>query len=313
MGKIKTFIYTLGKSFTSPAYYSDILKARLSFSWKYFLVFFFFYALIGTVFVGVVTIPTMSRFLKVLPGRVASVYPSELEIYVKNGTVSTNVQEPYAIPLTKFEDVFSDRVLGESTMAGTFNLMVIDTKGGNIENFKDYNTLALVTEKNIITQDKNGVLNVYSIGSTINLTINKALVSQTINKFSPYLNYVAPLMVVMVFLGLLIFSPSSYLSYLIFFAFVLWLFSRMVKPELSYAKSYQLGMHMCTITATLSGLLTLLNLRFSIPFAQTIFLLVFSYFVLAEIKKSQANVPVPSSPPVSNPPTPPPGIFSPGS
>jgi hypothetical protein len=304
VGKINTFFSCLIKSFSSPAYYRDILNARFSFSLKYFLIFFFFYAVVGTVFVGIKTIPPLSHFIKVFPSRIEAVYPQELEIYLKDGTISTNVQEPYALPLNKIEEIFSEQVLGDSTMAGIINLVVIDTQNGNTENFSNYQTVSLVTKKNIIMMDKDGVLKVYSIDPSINLTVNKALVSQIIGKVAPYLNYLTPLMVAAVFLALLTFPSGGYMFYLVFFAFVLWLFSRIVKSELSYTKSYQLGLHMCTITATLFGLLTLLNLEFSFPFAQTIILLIFSYFVLAEIKKSR-GIPASSVPPVTSPQAPP--------
>jgi hypothetical protein len=276
------FFSVFKKSLTSPAYYVDILKAPFSFSLKYLLVYFFFYAVIGTTFLGITTVPSLSQFLTALPKRIEAIYPPELEIVVKNGIVSTNVNEPYALPLQTVEKAFTDKVLGLSTVAPVVNLLVIDTKG-SVENFSNYQTMILLTQKNIAVVDKDNVLKMYSIDPTLTTTINRALVSTWVQAITPYLHYFTPLAIAAIFLSLLLFVPGFYQLYLLFFAFLLWLFSKAMKSSLSYSKSFQLSMHLVTITATLFGILKMVGISANIPLLQTFILLVFSYFVLTAI------------------------------
>lgn len=287
MSRIETFLYSLQKSFTSPSYYADILRAPFSFSLKYFLFYFFLYAVVGTVFLGIQIVPPMDRFLSVLPQRIESVFPAELEIVIKDGELSTNVSEPYSVPLKVLEDAFSDQVLGASTVYGPVeNLLVIDTKG-RIEDFHKYQTMMLLTRTHVIVYDKNDAVKMYSLDSSMDVTINRALVSSAVQKITPYIKYVVPATVTVIFLFFLICMPGYYQFYLMFFALLFWILSRISRLDISYFKSYQLGMHMCTITATAFGLLGLAGLDPHIPFSQTIILLVFSFFVLRSMKNSK--------------------------
>lgn len=295
MSKINTFFSTLVKTFTSPAYYLDILKARFSFSLKYFLVFFFLYAIVGTVITSLQIVPPVTKFLSVLPSRIESIYPQGLEIYLKDGLLSTNVPEPYSIPISVIEKAFSDQVLGTSTTDQIENILVIDTKD-NAENFRDYKTVVLLTQKSLVTLNDDNSLKMYSFTSDMNGTLTKAMVSDLISKVAPYLGYVAPLMVGAIFLGLLISTPVYYLLYLLFFAFLFWILAKITKVHLTYSKSYQLGLHLCTITATLFGLLSLLDLTVSFPFAQTAILLSISTLILIKIFKPVLVDSVPQPP-----------------
>ncbi len=297
MGKFRTFFITLYKSFFSPAYYTEILKAKFSFSLKYFLVFFLFYSLIGTALLSISAVPPVSAFLRVLPQKIASLYPPELEIYFKNGEASANVRQPYAIPFSRLEDAFSQKVLAAATPGDIMNLLVIDTASGSAENFKSYQTAALLTKTSLISQNKQGQLKVYPFESNMNFVINQALVSRITSKITPYIKYVVPIMIAGIFLFLLLIPASYFQLYLLFFAFALWLFSKIVKPQLTYSQSFRLGMHLCTITITLFSLLTLARINLSFPFLQTILLLIYSYFILAHLKKT--GPPIAVSPPAT--------------
>jgi len=148
VGRIKAFFYCLKRTFTSPDYYADILKAPFSFSLKFFYGFFFLYALILTSFVTVRYLLPLGDLLKFLPDKLVEMYPSELEVTIKDGEVSTNVAEPYAIPLSRFEKILDEldkSVLGES-VEKVENLVVIDTRG-KIDDFSRYRTYVLLTKK----------------------------------------------------------------------------------------------------------------------------------------------------------------------
>lgn len=284
MSKISTFFYSFWKTMTSPHYCGDIIKAPFSFSLKYFFFYFFLYSIIGTAIFSLRTISPMRRLISVLPAKLQEIYPSELEITIKKGRVSTNVEEPYYLPLSKIEKIFSeDKVLGETT-TNVKNLLVIDTKG-SVDNFRDYQTLALLTERSFVILDKNNGNKFFTFDENINLTINQALVDNLITKIKPFFGYVVPSLIVVVFLSLLTFKPSYYLFYLLFFALVLLILSKIIKAEVTYKKSYQIGLHLCTLTATLFGLLSVFGFHLSFPFLQTIILLVWVGIGLNSVKR----------------------------
>ncbi len=100
------------------------------------------------------------------------VYPSELEIRIKNGTASTNVTEPYYITTRKetLENIFSlKRDNPESS--SRVRLLAIDTKG-KAENFERYQSLALLTENSVVYY-RDQKINIYPLREIQDLTINK--------------------------------------------------------------------------------------------------------------------------------------------
>lgn len=292
----KNFFYILAKTFSSPVYYLEILKAPFSFSLKYFFLYFFFYSIIGTAVFASKSISPTKNLLNTLPSKITQIYPSELEITISGGKAKTNVTEPYIIPLGDIEKVFSkDKVLGDNANK-VKNLLVIDTKG-SIENFYSYQTAALLTEKNIAVADDKGGYKIYPLENAGNITINRGLVDKIIFRINPFLKYVIPTIIFAVFLYIFIFIPSYYMIYLLFFAFLFWLLAKILKSKISFSKSYQMGIHLVTITATIFGLASIAQLKTSFPFLQTIILLAIGAIVLSTIKKSAVIQEVP--PPVT--------------
>ena len=281
MGKLKTFFHVLIKSHTSPAYYKELLPVKFSFSLKYFYLYFLLYALIGTIYVGFMVAPPVSKFLSALPAKVQSLYPDELIVTIKNGEVSTNVEEPFSIPLSRFEELFTpDSVLGTNTVSPE-NLIVIDTEG-QVDDFATYRTAVLITKKNVVIMDNDGT-RLYPLDGSMNYTLTKAEVNSGINQVSPFLDYIIPGMIIFTFLGLFLFVPSGHLLYLLFFALLFWLLAKITKINLTYKGCYKLGLHLVTIHATVFGLLFMLNIHPNFPFLRTILLLVFGFFALKTI------------------------------
>src|SRR3989344_4178481 len=140
MKKIKRFFTIFKRSLLDPKYYHDILKAKFSFSLKYLYTLLFFLALIHALIFSAqiaVFIPLIPRFIETAKTVVQNTYPDELVITIKDGQLSTNVKEPYSIPLPKeFPDIFDQ------------NLITIDTKA-QVSDYPKYQSLALVTKDSI--------------------------------------------------------------------------------------------------------------------------------------------------------------------
>ncbi|MCG2686228.1 DUF1189 domain-containing protein [Candidatus Parcubacteria bacterium] len=295
MGKISTFFYSLKRTFTSPAYYAEILKAPFSFSLKFFFGFFLVYSLVATAVVTVKYLRPLDDILGFLPDKLVLAYPAELEITVKNGQVSTNVIEPYAIPLSRVEDIFDaleESVLGESTPP-IENLLVIDTRG-QIEDFSKHRTYALLTKSHLSYLNDEGNIETVSLKEIDELLIDRTAVEQVLEVATPFLGFVVPLLVPLTFLAIFAFLPAGKLFYLLFYSVVLLVISKIVSFSLSYRKCFQLGLHFGVIWVTLSSLASLVGLKLDFPFLQTIFLAVLGVFILLKIKTPVVSSPVPS-------------------
>ena len=297
MNKIKTFFSVLKKTFTSPAYYADILKAPLSFSFKFFYFYFFLYALIGmiifTVVFSLTVAPQIKPFLSNLPEQVKRIYPTELTINIKNGIVSTNTQEPYFISMEKIEKIFFNNPNYKVGTDPIVNLLVIDTNG-SIDNFNEYKTVALLTKQSLTFVNSNK-LETYSLTEVKDLTINQQLVAKLTNDMimmiSPYVQYITLFLAFLMFL-MFFFVSSGLLLYLLFMALIIKLIAKTLSYPLAYKKCYQIGLHLVVITTTIFGILQLLSIHLFIPFLRTIILSALTIIIIKAIKARDQISPV---------------------
>jgi hypothetical protein len=241
MKKIRIFFYALLKTFTSPAYYVDILKAPFSFSLKYFLVFSLLAAIVVTAVIALPIHAPVTTFMGEIPGLVVKAFPDELELTIRNGELSTNVKEPYAMPISA--------VTGVANSEQFKNLVVIDTSG-KVDDFYRYDTLALATKKFFVTYSDNE-MKLYPVQDMGNAVITKGSVQNIVGALSPYLKYVFPALATMIFVGVLVGVPLLSLFYLLLFSLVGLVVFKIVRLPHGYGKAYQVGLHLITVTSTL--------------------------------------------------------------
>jgi len=288
MGKIKTFIHVLKNTFTKPSYYKEILKAPFSFSFKFFIFYFFLFAIISTTFVSINFLSKTQSYIRNLPAMLIEAYPEELELKIKNGEVSTNVKEPFKITVKEVEKVFEenkDNVLGAKEK-DVENILVIDTSG-TMEDFEKYNTAVFITKKNIMYISDKGKYEIFPLSEVGDVTINRSMVEMVVGNLAPLLNFVFPGLVLFVFIGTFVFIPIGKMTYLLFFALVLWIIAKLMKYVLSFGKAYQMGLHLIVITTTLFGLLSLFKVNITFPFFQTIILSILSIVILSKIRGNE--------------------------
>ena len=94
-----SFLQNIGKSIYSPEFYKELLGLPFSFSLKYFYSLAVVLAVALAVIFSFKIIPAAQPFLQSIGPQVLNYYPDELVITIKNGDVSTNVAEPYLLPL----------------------------------------------------------------------------------------------------------------------------------------------------------------------------------------------------------------------
>jgi len=178
-----------------------------------------------------------------------------------------------------------DNVLGAKEK-DVENILVIDTSG-TMEDFEKYNTAVFITKKNIMYISDKGKYEIFPLSEVGDVTINRSMVEMVVGNLAPLLNFVFPGLVLFVFIGTFVFIPIGKMTYLLFFALVLWIIAKLMKYVLSFGKAYQMGLHLIVITTTLFGLLSLFKVNITFPFFQTIILSILSIVILSKIRGNE--------------------------
>lgn len=280
------FFKDIKNSIYSPKYYQELLAKPFSYSIKYYVLLVVMLSLIVAIFFSVAMVPHMKSMLDVFGDKILAYYPSELKIDIKNGQVSTNVQEPYFVKMPEELKNEKNLRINDSTNKDFQYLLVVDTKSeiGNIEQFKSYNAAFFLTKDTMISYNKNGGISIQPLQNSINFTLDKSKVEFFINKIKPYTILVYPLMFMGVFLVTAIILLVK-LIYLFFGALLIWLVIRVQKIKIGYGKSYQLGLHLVTLGIFLDTLIYGVQLYFPLRVFAFFFTVVLAITTLLNIKK----------------------------
>lgn len=282
--KIKTFFRTLWLSVSSPSYYRDILRANRPFTIKFILSFWFLYATIVSLYLSWQVLVPAHQVLQDLPDKLIAGYPEELVINIEDGQVSTNVSEPYFISVDKFEQLFDqvdDQVLGADS-DDIQNFLVIDTQA-SADDILEYSTIMLLTEDSLVYLDDGG-FQANRLDEIKELQIDKASVTQIVERLAPFLNFIIPLGMVFIFSFVFIFAGIGHAIYLFFFALLMFGLAKLMKLKLTYLQSYRLSLHILIIPLVLIGLLTVADLNPALPLQRTVIMLFFAVLVLNKLK-----------------------------
>lgn len=289
MNKLIAFANTLKKSLTNPGYYADILSAPFSFSLKYLFVLLFLIALIRGIVFSIAFIPTVPKipgYIEESKQVIKNLYPPGLTVTIKDGSLRTNVDEPYYIP---FPSRFNIKDM---------SLVAIDTKA-SVDSFKKYNTAFLVTKNALAYPDSDtkGSYKVYPFSDIKGfLIINRGAYDRVISVIIPYFKYY-PFAVVAIFVFLLlvvpifgsVFSLSGVLLYLLVLTLVTHLISKFMKLTLSYSQTFRLGIHGLTFSLVFN--LFKSSMGITIPYTYTLPFILWMIIVFTQLKKHhEANV-----------------------
>ena len=284
MNKLVTFAITLKRSLTDPKYYSDILSASFSFSFKYLFVLLFFIALIRGIVFSVAFIPIVPK----IPGYVQeskqiikSLYPAGLTVTIKDGSLRTNVDEPYYIA---FPSRFNIKDM---------SLLVIDTRA-LVDAFKKYNTVFLVTKNALAYPDSDtkGGYKVYPFSDLKGFVIiNREAYDRITTAILPYFTYY-PFAISAIFIFLLLVVPvfgsffalSGVLLYLLVLTLVTHLISKFMKLGLTYSQVFHLGIHGLTFSLLFNMFKSLTGI--TIPYTYTAPFILWMIIVFNQLKKT---------------------------
>jgi hypothetical protein len=287
---IKTFAYSFKKSLLSPLYYKDVAKSKVSFNVKYLLFLLYLSALISSFYVAAKTIrvvPEVTENTRAFVTEVSETYPSELEINIKDGLLTTNVEEPYAISYTSKTSEFLNSVNSKEDYLKLKNFIVIDTSATG-EDFANYNAFAVVTSKYLYfyDDDTNGFRAV-PLENIDNFKLNQEIFMGFLTSLDPFIQIVPSIMygfaVFAVLIGPFIVAAGNFIGKMVFIfitALVLWGLSGVLKRGFSYKEIVKMSMHGVTLSVLASLLGFYLGFSFFGMFG--IIFLAFMTFVLAK-------------------------------
>lgn len=286
MNKLRTFYYSFKRSLTDPSYYRDILKVPFSFSFKYFLILTLLMSVFYSVFLAfslASLIPQAPKFVETFKTRVRTAYPQELVINIKNGKFSTNVQEPFYYDIPELTEEDSDYEY----------FLAIDTTA-SVDDYKDYNSLILVTEKAVVYPDgeNSGVPTqkiTYFDEKAEPITFNRNMYDNLVKEYLPLADYIPAVLIALTVFTLLIspfiiafFMAAWYMLQLLILSFIAWIVSLIFKNNLTYGKIYQLGLHAFTLPILVS---TLVSQMADVPFFLSAGFVLWMVIILSKIKE----------------------------
>jgi hypothetical protein len=290
MGKVKTFFYSYFKSLTSLSYYGDVIKAPFGFSFKIFLIWIWVVSFILAGYAYVKWVRPLGPFLEVLPSHVAGYYPQELVITIEDGVLSTNVAEPYIVPVAVAERFAEEtRQLFEQSVKGTStddleNIVVIDT-AASYEDFEDYQTAVLVTDTDVFYLDNHQV-SAFSLDEVDNVLIDRELVEQGLGQMVPVMQKIVPFMGVGLLFGAILFYPAYKLVYLAFIALVFWLITQVTRYKLSYEKGYQIGLHLLMAVDSVFLVLAMQPFSVDLPLLRSLVMVILFGLVVRRLRET---------------------------
>lgn len=247
MKKLKTFLYVLKNSITSPKYYNDIVKTKINFSIKYFLALSFLVSVISVIGYSIIYLPKYISEINIAYQSIEEGFPEDFIIEFKDGSWSSNKEGPIII---KQIELGGDSKLPE-------NLFVFD-KEGTIEKIDEYNTMFLVNSENILYKtDVEGIV-AQPLKNIPNGTLDKNLLNekmQTIDKVVELLPFLLPLA---------LFIPTFLFEYvggsifiILLSALGVYVASISTKKKIDFKSAFQICIHASTIPMVVRAFSTL--------------------------------------------------------
>lgn len=286
MNPLKTFLYSLRRSVSDPAYYADVLKAPLSFSYKFFFFFCLLFGLISAITVSAAAVPTINQISAKIKDKAATLYPENLEISLKDKKLAINQPSPYFIPFS-FKEWFSEDLPDTSFT----NLLVIDTASTNpTKDIKEYQTMALLTADSIAFRGERNEVRVMSWdeAQVDNATFNYQTYRSILDKITPFLKYLSGIAAGFILLFFMIFFPVSKLVHLAVFSLIAMLVSKLMKPKLTYKQTFQIGLHAFTLPTLATEILRVFTYKTPVPFLYSLIFLVYFLLILSRLEKKKA-------------------------
>jgi len=243
-------------------YYNDVIKARFSFSLKYFFVFYFLLSILGSLVFTLRTKPLLERLVSSTVTDLESSYPEDLVLeFTKDSLAVSGVEEPFSFP-------FSSALETEALSEEYDSFIAIDTQSQD-------NRAAMVTlnskDFTLLYPDGRKQTTNYS-DIEPNVTLTKSLVREQLPVIQAAIQEIFTVLPFVIFFINAVFTPLLMLGVLLILSGFVYLAIQFGKREISYKKVYQLSLHTITFAETAGFLQRVLFWKLNVP---SIFMMAF--------------------------------------
>lgn len=271
-----SFLKQVRSAIYDPVFYKEQTERPIKQAWKYFFKLAVVVSLLTTIIISIRFLPVASAlFSDETMNALLDYYPAELRLTLKDGQASSNMPEPYIVPLpTDWREVTINE------RSNLDNLVVIDTKTPfDIEKFAQYKTVMLIT-KNYIVYEKNHALTIQRLQSLPDGVIDRAQIAEWAQKIRPYLKFILPIGALGILCASFMAWIFSKLLYILVLSILVWLVEKLRKIEISYKQVFKLGLYAITAPAIIALLLSIFDLQTGI----WIYALIYLIFAFANMR-----------------------------
>lgn len=264
------FFKTIRSSVYDPAFYSNLSETKTG-GFGYYIKLSLLLAVLCAIWHSIVVMPQVRSALSDQNlETIVQYFPADLTLTIKNGVVSTNVQEPYIIPVPSNE-----------VKPGTpKNLVVINTKITDIPTdvLKSNDTLSFIA-KNAFVVNKNNTLQVVPTTQIPNMELNRASARAFMVEHIPFVRNLSLLIPFFIFFGLFVGYMFNLIPLLIV-ALVVWLVLKFMKKSAGYKHAYKVTLYAQTVSLVLTSITS------GFPFEWTLTTLLTALIVYVNMKNS---------------------------
>jgi len=251
----------------NPAFYSAQKEGSNTKALYHLLSLILIQAVALTIVVTLYTAPLISDFTsKASIEKLIGYFPEELELTVKDGQLSTNVEEPYTITYTNPKD-------------GTIhNVVYIDTLSQFTgESFEQSNSLIYLSKDYIVSESDKGKIELQKISGIPNMVVDRENINKWVSDIEPLIVYIIPITAVLLLIGLTISSTVGSLILLSIAAFIIWCALQIKDTPLLFGKIFRQVIYCLTLVVILNIILSIIGINLMGVFGLMIILVV--YFV----------------------------------
>lgn len=251
------FFKTLGASLYSPRFYTEIPKHTFGRAFWFFARLALLTSAGIMLMVGVPILAVLLGSAGNLDEKILEAYPDELVITINQGKVSTNVEEPYSIPIP-----FTDNELQKfPSEFRAQNLIVIDTKTPfTSAQFEAYKTLAWLTQDSLFFYNsEEAEIGGYPLKNVKKLEITEQAVQTFVEKVMGMMKWLAPMIGLMMWAMLWTGTILWGLGYALLLAVLISILKSVLGQNASYGASYLTALYAMTWAVVFNILLTGLN------------------------------------------------------
>jgi hypothetical protein len=249
MSKLRTFYKTLIRSLTDPDYYDEVVKANFWFSVKYFLVFIFLFSALLTALFTFRTKPKLESLTKNTINDLNTNFPKNLVISISKGQMSlSGANPPLNVPIPSY--------LTSIFQYSPYQYLI------SIDPINPPNPKAMMglSKTTFIANQPDGSKEEMSLSELKeeDLTIDRNFINMSTSALQTWIDRFWSYLPLFVFISLVLVLPISVAILLIFLSILTWMLGQILSKNLSYLKSYQIGLHTITFALTVGFLQNLL-------------------------------------------------------